>query len=174
MPRRRPHRSRPPETGRRPRPPVEDAAVPIATRRTWQVAVFVLAGITMYAASLSNAFVWDDIAQVLQNHLAHSLANIRYFFQGGTFATGGAPRLGGIYYRPLMTTSFALLYGLFGPVPFYFHLYQLAFHLTNGVLVLLLFERWLTRVEPEGAGLPPAARFLPLALALVFVVHPMN
>jgi len=139
-----------------------------------QCALLVLAGVAVYGASLSNAFLWDDIAQVLQNHLAHSLANIRYFFQGGTFATGGAARLGGIYYRPLMTTSFALLYGLFGPVPFYFHLYQLAFHLTNGVLVFLLFERWLARVEPEGAPVPSAGRFLPLVLALVFVVHPMN
>ena len=136
--------------------------------------ILVVAGVAVYAASLSNGFVLDDVSQVLENRLAHSLANIRYFFEGGTFPTGGRERLGGIYYRPLMATSFALVYGLFGSSPFYFHLYQLAIHLVNGVLVFLLLDAWLARVVPRGAPAPRLARFLPFALALVFVVHPVN
>ena len=136
--------------------------------------ILVVAAVAVYAASLSNGFVLDDVSQVVSNHLAHSLANIRYFFEGGTFPTGGRERLGGIYYRPLMSTSFALVYGLFGSAPFYFHLYQLAIHVVNGVLVFLLLDAWLARVVPRGAPAPRVAQFLPFALALVFVVHPVN
>lgn len=124
--------------------------------------ILIIVGFLVYFNSLFNGFVWDDEEQVLNNTLVHSFSNLPAFFSSSTFNSGGAGSMGGLYYKPLMTTSFSMLYTLFGPNPFFFHLFQLIFHLGNGILVFLIFHYLLKK------------EFLAFFLALIFLIHPIN
>ena len=123
--------------------------------------IIILLGILVYSNSLFNGFVWDDETQILNNGLVHSIANLPTFFAGSTFGTGGAGGLGGIYYKPLMSTTFSLIYSIFGQQAFFFHLVQLGLHIANAYLVFLLFNKLLRRE-------------ISLFLSVIFLVHPFN
>lgn len=128
-----------------------------------KILILTLLGLAVYFNSLFNSFVWDDEEQIILNSLVHSITNIFSFFAGSTFNTGGAGVLGGLYYKPMMTTVFALLYALFGPNPFFFHLFQVGIHITNSILVYLIFTNFFKK-----------AGWVPFFLAAVFLVHPIN
>ena len=113
----------------------------LQTLSKYYIPIFFLIGFLIYGASLSNHFVWDDEEQILNNGLVHSITNLPRFFQGSTFNTGGTGSLTGIYYKPLMTVFFALFYTIFGANSFFFHLFQLVFHLVNACLVFVLFRK---------------------------------
>lgn len=132
------------------------------------IAILIIAGFLVYFNSLFNSFVWDDEEQVLNNTLVHSISNLPSFFSSSTFNSGGAGQMGGLYYKPLMTTLFSLLYTVFGPNAFFFHLFQLLLHLANGVMVFLLFKH-LFNLYPE-----KTKQLLPFLLALIFLIHPIN
>lgn len=118
-------------------------------------------GLVVYFNGLFNGFTWDDINQIVNNHEIRSLKNIPRFFLGGTFYAGGAEELGGLFYRPLQSTSYAIIYTLFGLNPFFFHLYQVLLHIGNALLVFLFLTSFLS---------------LPLSLfaTLAFLIHPMQ
>ena len=109
------------------------------------ILLITLIGFIVYANSLFNRFVWDDEEQILNNSLVHSISNIPSFFKGGTFNVSGSPKLTGIYYRPLMTSFFSILYTVFGPNPFPFHLSQLLIHIANTVIVFFILQHFLKR-----------------------------
>lgn len=88
--------------------------------------------------------------------------NISQHFFASTFHTGGAGGSSGVYYKPLMSTSFTILYAVGGGKPFIFHLFQLAMHIANVVMVFLLFSKIFKKNE------------LAALLALVFAIHPFN
>lgn len=119
-------------------------------------------GSVVFTTGLTNPFIGDDSSQIVESAPAHSISHIKLFFEGGTFYNGGglAP-LSGVYYRPLMTTAYALVYTIFGSHPLYFHLLQLMFHI-GAVIFLFLFFRFMFKTAWA------------LALALIFLVHPMN
>ncbi len=119
-------------------------------------------GLLLYFNSFFNSFVCDDEEQIVNNQLVYSLKNIPVFFKGSTFNTGGSGSLAGIYYKPLMSVSFSILYSLFGPRPFFFHAFQLLFHLANAILVFYILKKI---VDDE---------ILALLMSLIFLVHPMN
>ncbi len=131
------------------------------------VPVFFLIGFLIYGASLPNKFVWDDEEQILNNGLVHSIANLPHFFQGSTFNTGGTGNLSGLYYKPLMTVFFALFYTIFGPNTFFFHLFQLIFHIINACFVFILFTKTFPQDKKE-------SRIIAFFLSLVFLIHPVN
>ncbi len=129
----------------------------------WQAALIIIVlGFAVFFSGLNNAFAGDDTAQIVDNVPVHSISNIPLFFEGGTFYVGkGTAPLYGVYYRPLMTTVFSVLYSLFGAHPFYFHAFQLLLCIASAFL-LYLFFRYSFR---------PA---LALFLALIFLVHPIR
>jgi protein O-mannosyl-transferase len=129
------------------------------------IILITLIGFIIFFNSFFNGFLWDDEEQVLNNSAAHSMANLPYFFQGSTFNTGGGG-LGGLYYKPLMTTFFALFYTFFGPTPFFFHFFQVLLHIINAILVFLLLKKFLRENQ--------RSLLISLFLALVFLVHPIN
>lgn len=124
--------------------------------------VLVALGIAAYATGLHGEFLGDDTNQIVKNVPVHSITNAAQFFLGSTFYNGGAdaPLTGG-YYRPLMTLFFSALYSLFGPDPYYFHLFQLLLHIACAIILFLVLL-YLFR--------PPVA----LALAAIWLVHPIN
>lgn len=130
--------------------------------RYYALIIILFLGCSLYLSFLSNQFVWDDEEQILANESVHSLSHIPQLLSGSTFNSGGRESLGGLYYKPLMSVSFALLYTLFGPTPWAFHGFQLLLHLGSTILLYLLFRSLLAR------------HGLSLLLSLVFLLHPLN
>lgn len=125
------------------------------------VCLIILLGLVVFFNGLFNAFVGDDLGQIVENPLVHSLGNISKFFTGSTFYNGNAQTLIGNYYRPLFVTFFSGIYSFFGPNYLFFHLFQILLHIGNAILVFLLFKLFLKR---------PIA----FVLSLIFLVHPIN
>ncbi len=130
----------------------------------WQAAAIIaVIGFAAYCRGLFNPFMGDDIDQIVNNVPVHSLSNFFFFFRGSTFYNGQglAAPLSGVYYRPLQTTVFSLLYTLFGNHSFYFHLLQLLLCIGSAILLYIFFRN----------TFKPA---LSLFLALIFLIHPLN
>lgn len=119
----------------------------------------VIIGIVVYFNSLFNGFVWDDFRQIQQSNLIHSLGNFFQFFANSTYSASATGA--GIYYRPLMTLSFSLIWSIFGAQPFFFHFFQVTIHIVNSILLFILFRKFV-RAQ------------LAVLLALIFLVHPIN
>jgi protein O-mannosyl-transferase len=118
-------------------------------------------GLFVFFNSLFNGFVYDDDTQVQNNPLLHSIANIPYFFIGGSFFNHATGQLSSVFYRPMPLALFTLLYPLSGGQAFIFHLFQLLFHISNASMVFLFFNKFFKRS-------------LAFFLATVFLVHPIN
>ncbi|MFI5265412.1 MAG: tetratricopeptide repeat protein [Candidatus Levyibacteriota bacterium] len=110
-------------------------------------------GYLVFGNAMNNQFVWDDKTFILENPEVHSV-NITKLFGQNMFNNGS-------YYRPIPATYFAILYSLFNTAPFFYHFFQISFHITVVVLLFLLFKRFFPLL-------------LALFLALVFLVHPIN
>jgi hypothetical protein len=132
---------------------------------TWQIAlVIAVVGLAVFFTGLSNPFQGDDQTQIVNNLVVHSFSHVSVLFEGSTFYNGGGDTtpLSGTYYRPMMMVVFSAIYSLFGAQPFFYHLFQIFIVIANAILVFLIFQRLLGK------------KLLSLALALVFLVHPIN
>lgn len=134
------------------------------TKRSY-IFLLIFFGLLVFFNSLFNGFVWDDEEQVLNNILVHSFGNFFQFFSSSTFNTGGTGSLGGLYYKPLMTTFFSLIYTIFGPNPFFFHLFQVGLHITNSIFVFLVLRQLFSISKKD---------LLAFILTLIFLIHPIN
>ena len=114
--------------------------------------------VLVYANSLGNGFVLDDPSQVANNAAVTSF-NLPGIFFGSSFGVGGGTE--GIYYKPMMSSSYAVLYHLFGSGAWSFHLLQVLLQAANGIIVFYIFRKFFK------SGLA-------FWLALVFVLHPFN
>ena len=94
--------------------------------------------VLVYANSLGNGFVLDDPSQVANNAAVTSF-NLPGIFFGSSFGVGGGTQ--GVYYKPLMSGSYALLYHFFGSGAWSFHLFQVLLQAANSLLVFLIFKR---------------------------------
>lgn len=129
----------------------------------WKRALYLISGIgiLVFFNSLFNGFVYDDGQQIVSNPLVHSFGNLPYFFMGGNFFDAGTGQILSVFYRPMPSVVFTLLYPFSGGQPFLFHLFQVLLHITNAFLVYLLFGKFFKKN-------------LAIFLSLVFLVHPIN
>lgn len=125
--------------------------VPFTTLKAIHWIIFI--GITVYANMLFNNFVWDDLVFIINNSQVH-IIDFATLFGSSLFNSSG-------YYRPLSATYFALVHSLFTNTSFYYHILQLTFHITNTILVFLLFKKFFSRN-------------ISFFLALIFLIHPMQ
>jgi tetratricopeptide (TPR) repeat protein len=110
----------------------------------------------VYAASINNEFVWDDIQIIKENPDIRSLSNAgKLLLSEDTF-----PDIRSYYYRPVTYLSFMMDYVLWKGSPKGFHVVNIALHLLFSCL-LYLFVR-------DILGSSRAA----LAASLVFGLHP--
>ena len=124
--------------------------------------LLILTGLLLYFNSLFNGFIiGDDEDQLLHNQKVHSLINLPQFFLGSTYYRPESGQSYGLYYRPLMQSTYAFLYTLVGPDPIWYHLLQISLHLTNTLLVYSLFRRFFSSTTAFFS-------------ALIFLVHPVN
>ncbi|MGH2611645.1 MAG: hypothetical protein ACRDFB_01185, partial [Rhabdochlamydiaceae bacterium] len=129
------------------------------TQYKWQL-IIIGVGLLVYFNGLFGSFVWDDIDQIVNNYAIHSVINIPSFFFGSTFAPQNSNSLGGLYYRPIMSAAFAVIYSVFGAQTFFFHALQLGLHIVNALLVFYLFKKFFKE-------------YLAFFLSLIFLIHPM-
>jgi protein O-mannosyl-transferase len=132
--------------------------LPLTTKKA--IIFILLIGFIVFFNGLFNGFIGDDELQITNNPIIHSLRNIPVFFSGSTFYNGGET-LEGVYYKPLQTTLFSLIYSLSGPNPFTFHLFQIFIYIINACFVYLILRYFFDNL-------------LAFFLALIFLVHPIN
>ncbi|MBI5367305.1 MAG: hypothetical protein HZA54_09725, partial [Planctomycetes bacterium] len=133
-------------------------------RSLGQVILLLAALFGAYANALRAEFVYDDIAVVRDNPRIRDLRNIPHFFTTSYWAASGsldAPVASGLY-RPLVQTSFALEYALWGGRPS-------GFHLTNVALPAAF-----TLLLGSGLAALRLAPGLPVLAALLFGLHPVH
>ncbi len=125
------------------------------------VGLIVLAVCLAYAGTLNGPFIFDDAVAIRDNASLHHL---------GTALTppdDGSPVSG----RPLANLSFALNYAVGGLGVCGYHVFNLAIHLTNALLLLALARRTL---QCLGGELARAALPLATAIALLWALHPLQ
>ena len=115
----------------------------------------------VYGRALGHGFLLDDETQIVGNPAIHSLANLPSLFLSSTNHQTGSDRLQGIYYKPIMTTAFALLWSIDGANGGVFHGAQLILVALNAWMVFWLLRR----------SFQPA---LALGAAALFLIHPAN
>lgn len=125
-----------------------------------RLALIVLS-LAVYGSSFHNGFALDDTQQVINNELTTSLDNLGYIFGGASYQQSGALNSYGVYYRPFMISTYAIVRSFFGLEPIAFHVVQWILHTVNGLLFFLILGLFVSR-WPAFVG------------AAVFLVHPMN
>jgi tetratricopeptide (TPR) repeat protein len=121
------------------------------------ITLLIFVCIVVYLNSLSNGFVFDDYAVIIENkYLKLPGINFASFLNHSYFNIAG----GEASYRPVATLSYYLIYAIAGLNPFFYHLLSVILHIVNVVLVYLLFNLILKH------------RFTALIAGLLFACHP--
>ena len=123
--------------------------------------LFFCLGFLTYSSSLNNPFVMDDEIQVIGNIHIQSLTELPSFFNSSTMDSGGSKKMGGIYYKPLMTSYYAIIWHFFGADPLAFRIPLLILHILSAYLVFLFSISFLSRISS-------------LFVAVIFLLHPIN
>jgi protein O-mannosyl-transferase len=138
-----------------------DAKRPGRSREALLLSALILLGVLPYLNTLGNSFVYDDEFQVLQNpylrnfhHIKQIVTSSVWSFRYTTVPTN--------YYRPLMQVEYLLLYQLYGPLAYVFHLANV---LMNALVVILLFLVTRRLFRSEAIGFLSAA---------IFALHPIH
>src|SRR3989344_1889229 len=122
--------------------------------------IFFILGMAIYANSLFNPFFGDDFHQIKNNPSIHSVLRIPSLFLKGTFNDGSGNQINN-YYKPLLSTTYSLIYFFFGDNPFGYHLIQILVHIVNSFLIYLLFSKFFEKK-------------ISFLLSLLFLTHPIN
>lgn len=126
----------------------------------WVLFGLALVGFLTFGPSLWNPFICDDDTQILTNTAIHDF-DVIAIVTGSTFESYGQSKPSGIYYKPLMTMTYAVLWKFSDGKPFIFHLFQLLLSITNAFLVFYFVS----------LGVSTWTAFI---VALLFMVHPIN
>jgi tetratricopeptide (TPR) repeat protein len=134
--------------------------------RPWLVSLTLIAVvIAIYGWFLKNPFLMDDEVQILMNMHIKSLDNIWSFFGSSTMYSGGREEMFGVYFKPLMTLYYALIWNFFGESSAAFRFPLILAHALSAVMIFLLLRK---RIETYSAGL------IATTAAFVFAIHPVN
>ena len=125
--------------------------------------LFICFGI--YGWFLGNPFILDDEIQILENTHIQSLSNLPSFFTSSTMGSGGGQHMSGIYYKPLMSSFFAVMWNFFGAEPAGFRWPLLLLHSLSAFFIFLLSIRFFK---------PPYQKEWAFILGLFFLLHPIN
>ncbi len=142
-------------------PPRPSAETP-TSRRSIIVAggLLVLAGLVVYANSLSGAFVFDDLPTIVQN------PSLRPPWSAGALLSPPASATAGG--RPLVNVSLALNFAMGGMDVRGYHAVNLVIHMLAALALFGVVRRTLVRPLGGDAGLAA------LAIAVLWTVHPLQ
>lgn len=119
----------------------------------WHLALIAFLCTAIYANSFQNDFVFDDKVLITTNFEIRSFSNIPSFFESPSHAN---------LYRPVRSSLYTIVYGIWGLNTFGYHLNSLIFHILNSFMVYLLAKALLKK------------RNLALIAALIFALHPVH
>ncbi len=121
------------------------------------VLLIIIIGGGIYANSLPNSFVYDDLVTVEENLFIRDWGNLGKFFSADYYS-----RSEEYSFRPLVTLTYFSDYAIFGLNPRGYHLTNLILHLLTGIALFFLGKKFLP------------GTIAPLLTALIFVVHPVQ
>ncbi len=123
------------------------------------ILILIAVGLIVYGRGLFNNFIGDDIEQIVNNPLVHSITNLPTFLQNGIYYD--ETNLRNMFYRPIMSATFTVIYSLSGENTFGYHLVQILLHVVNTILLYIIFKYFF---KDE----------VPFLMALIYLVHPIN
>jgi tetratricopeptide (TPR) repeat protein len=129
------------------------------------IGAIALAAIVAYANSLAVPLIFDDFAAIAGNKTIVDLADI-----GAVFSPPAESPIAG---RPLVNLSFAINYAIGGPNVWGFHAVNIGWLIAGALVVFGLVRRTLARLGGI-PSLPWAPAHTAFAVALLWVVHPLN
>jgi Tfp pilus assembly protein PilF len=130
-------------------------------------------GLLTWWGSLEVPFVFDDFPNLAENPLVRDLG---YFTGARDPAESGASdfQRAGLRSRPFAVLTFALNYRAHGLAVAGYHAVNLAIHLLAALLVLHLVRRTLALPALAGSRLAAIREPVALAVAALFLVHPIQ
>lgn len=131
-------------------------------------ALAVGAAVAAYSNSFSGVYFPDDINSIHNNPAIKQLWPVWDYFRS---AAGGD--VSGTTGRPLLNLSLGVNYALNGINPFGYHLLNLIVHLLSALLLFAVARRTMER-EPFRGALGGNAPILAFAIALLWVLHPLQ
>jgi len=132
----------------------------IYEKKWFAIGLIVLVTFLVYANTLKNEFVYDDNAQIIDNHLIRNIEHVGKLFTSSVWSFQGLIKSN--YYRPIQFLTYTINYHIFGLKPFPFHLTNVIFHVLVTVVFFLLANYLLKNIY--GA----------IIAALFFAIHPMH
>jgi protein O-mannosyl-transferase len=132
------------------------------SRRDGYIYAFLfLVGVLPYLNTLWASFVYDDNYQIVQNPYVRSFHYLKQILTTPVWSFKYA-RIPTNYYRPLMSLEYLVLYKVYGPLAYVFHLANV---LAQGSVVILLYAvtRRLFDSKP-----------IAFVAALLFALHPVH
>jgi len=141
------------------RTPADTRACATRRGRAWPVLLVVAAGVVVYANSLRAAFVFDDLRQIVDNEDIRDLAELGRVWRASP--------------RPVVNLSLAVNYAIGALDPFGYHLLNVVIHLLAGMTLYGVIRRTLV-LETFRRTVGESAHWLALAVALLWVVHPLQ
>src|SRR5689334_14425751 len=137
----------------------------------WAVAAllaFLIA--VVYIPSLNAPFIFDDTVAIIQNDSIVSLWPLVGFVKPGPLNPPPEHPTSG---RPLVNFSFAINYRLGGLNPAGYHVFNIAIHFCNAMLIWALTRRTL-RLACFGGRFDRSAEWLALAVSALWAMHPLQ
>lgn len=126
------------------------------------ILIFFSLGMLIYGNSLFNSFIGDDSQQIKDNPAIRSIWNIPNLFGQGTFNIGDlTQKQYHSYYKPVLSSTFAIINLVSTNHPFGFHLIQAWIHIFNSILIYIILRRFFGKKSS-------------FFLALIFLIHPLN
>jgi hypothetical protein len=134
----------------------------VSAKRAALVAANVaLLGVLLYVPTLHSPFVYDDVLEIVRNTSIRDLSQIGSVIRG--YPT-----------RPLTNLSYAIDFARGGLNPFAYHVTNVLLHAVNVVLVFFLVRLLVIRTRGPSATNTPSAYAIPLLVASLFAVHPVQ
>jgi len=131
-----------------------------AERGAWLALLIVLAGISVYANSLSGVFLLDDMPRIVENPILKQPWHRGAWLQDDLL-------------RPPVSLSLAINYALGGLNVRGYHVFNLAIHILAGLTLFGVVRRTL-QSEALWASYARSATWLAFTVALVWEVHPLQ
>src|SRR5256885_17112812 len=134
-------------------------------QRTWaRCTVLALFGLAVHFPSLQGQLIWGDLYLARDNPFIKSPLLVLESFRHHLFLDSFSA-----HYRPVQNISYIFDYLVWNTDPYGFHLSNLFWHIGSGILLYLLFRKFLKGFA--AARLDCVVAFF---AALIWVIHPVH